>query len=174
MDLKIKYCVTLEENRSAFILFQKKYVFPKNIIMTIGFAIIFAVYVYLVMKEPTNNFYWLLVGMSGVFGIMVWVNSFMIRRNLLKSLATLRDDTYETTFYEDKISIQNVTELVDEETGENIEIKPTEIMLADGVQITEADDLFLIYLKRSKIFYVIPKKNITADELPQVRKALHI
>ena len=56
----LNYTITVNEYEAAFREFQKKYVYPKNYIMTAGFAIILVVYIWQLIKDPSYQIAWFL------------------------------------------------------------------------------------------------------------------
>lgn len=55
------YTISLGEYERGFILFQKKYVFPKNYIMTAAFAIVAALYVFQIVENPAYSTAWVML-----------------------------------------------------------------------------------------------------------------
>lgn len=151
---EIEYSIHLDEYDSAFLSFQKKYVYPKNWIMTVVFAIIIALYAQQLYMAPKDAFRWVLVGMCIAMVAGTWLNTRSVRKKLMKSIKEIKDDSYTTKLYDTGVSI-----LVNAEE----EIYPTYITFAgDAPAVMDREDMFILYLKK-RMFYVIPKKDMSEE-----------
>lgn len=165
----INYTINIQEYEKAFIAFQKKFVFPKNTIMTAAFIIIIILYVNQLYQDPTYKMAWILIGVCAAFIALIWYNAFKIRKTLIKSIKDIKDDKYTTNIYDDSIVVQ--TELAQNElTDGSIDIEPKTILfIDDNPEVAENDEMFIIYLKK-QMFYVIPKHQLMADQIESLSK----
>lgn len=154
---EVKYSIHLDEYDSAFLSFQKKYVYPKNIIMSAAFVIIAALYGQQLYMDPTDTLRWFLFIMCFLLIGGMWFNTRKVRKKLMKSIKEIKDDTYTTKLYDTGISI-----LVN--TSEEEGIYPTYITFAeDNPIVMDKENMFILYL-RKKMFYVIPKKDMSDSD----------
>ena len=155
----LNYTIAVNEYEAAFREFQKKYVYPKNYIMTAGFAIILVVYIWQLFKDPSYQIAWFLSIVSLFSIVFMWYNPHKIRKNLIKSIGHIKDDRYTTEISEAGIKI-SVEIAETDETNEDVEIEPTFISYElDNPEIIENNEMFIVYLKK-RMFYVIPKRDI--------------
>lgn len=160
---EIQYTIKLEEYEKAFIAFQKKYVYPKNFVLSTGFAIVFFVYLFQLIKDPGFQFGWFLVAVCFLSIVMIWFNPVKIRKNLMKSICHIKEDKYTTKISNVDIEINTEIGEIDE-TNEDVEIPPKIISYEfDAPEIIELSDMFVVYL-RKQMFYVIPKREMNAEQ----------
>ena len=159
---EIQYTIKLEEYEKAFIAFQKKYVYPKNFVLSTGFAIVFFVYLFQLIKDPGFQFGWFLVAVCFLSIVMIWFNPVKIRKNLMKSICHIKEDKYTTKISNVDIEINTEIGEIDE-TNEDVEI-PAKIISYefDAPEIIELSDMFVVYL-RKQMFYVIPKREMNVS-----------
>lgn len=179
----LEYTIKSEQYGKAFIAFQKKYVFPKNYILTGIFVIIIFLYANQIYHDPSYSIAWLLIGMCIIFIGQMWFNTFRTRSKLMTSIKEIADNRYSTLVFEEGLQISTLLpEYVEPEpalelatdTGitqhrdpydddENIitEIPPRQIVFArDNPHIISGEDMFVIYLKK-QMFYVLPKNELS-------------
>lgn len=128
--LKKSYHIPLPMFDSAFIAFQKKYVFPQNILLTAVLLAIAGVYVHAVIKDNSQTLGYLLI-VACIAVIMVrWYKTFKLRRAVHDALKEIESDTYEMTLYADGIVIR--TEEAKAETAADASPAQTEQDSADA------------------------------------------
>lgn len=163
----LKYTISVEQYAEAFKEFQKKYVFPRNYFMTVGFAIILVVYIWQIIKDPTFQIAWFLSIVSFAAIVSMWFNVYSIRKKLIKSIKDIKDDTYTTIITDKNISIQTDAVEIDTENEDAPpqEVKPTVLDFdLDMPEVIENQRMFIIYLKK-QMFYVIPKTDMNENEI---------
>lgn len=161
----LHYTITVDEYDRGFRCFQKRYVYPKNWVLTAVFGILFLLYVQQAALDPTYTFAWVLMAVCLIFIGVLWINPIKIRKTLIKSIENIKDDRYTTYLYPDGAVI--CTEAVQEEGEEPLEIPPRKLSYAlDAPEVLEREDMFLIYLKK-QMFYVIPKHCLKVEELQE-------
>lgn len=183
-----KYSINSGLYENAFVTFQKKFVYPRNWIMTAVFAAI-AVYNLITFIKDTTTAGIIFVLICAACIVSIWASPFKIRRNLMKAINDfVVNDIYEMELHEDKIFIRtlpndnpeqvetepetnkNISETTEEEDFfatpvDNPEVQQTEIRFDNStLRIIEKNDYYMLYLMKS-IFYVIPKKDFSNDEI---------
>lgn len=201
--LQRTYHIPLPMFQEAFRNFQKKYVFPKNFVISLILAVIAGVYVHAVIKDNTQTLAYLLIVICLAMIVSLWYRPFKMRKSLAEALKEIESDTYEMKLYSDKLTIRTedapktaepaeITEpevpqdAETEDAGDGFqklfpdapadapeEIPPTEIYLDRDVKFHEFTDFFMVYLIKRN-FYVIPKKDFSEDEIRQLRQAFSL
>lgn len=173
--VKKRYSIPYELFGEAFTVFQKKFVFPKNWIMT-GLLLLLAVGNILNIifgKGDTIGYVLVLVCIALAF--INWYNPRKLKRSLMESVKGIENDVYTLTIYPERIVIGTVLEPENEKEPEEYEevfgeipvkedIADTEIYLNKNVKVIERKKFFMIYIKRS-MFYVVPKETLTKEEI---------
>lgn len=181
-----EYSISLEMFGNAFTDFQKKFAYPKNILMTCAFTLIGIAYIPPFIRDPGNTVCVMIIIICAFLTAGIWLNTFMIRKNLMKSIEGIQGDLYSVEVYESSISICT-REFSTGETGEPEETneekagaeddffaEPEETASAgvvktvidfvnDDVKILEKKDYYIVYLVK-RMFYVVPKNIFSADE----------
>lgn len=175
---EVNYDVTLKEEEKAFKLFQKIYVRKSNIIKTVVFLLVFAVFFSQFITNKSD--YISIIGMSiAVIGIFItWYNPVIIRKSLMKALAPLENDRYIFKLYKDAFSIETdmtsieESELPEDEDGERVIPEPRIVFKDSGnFELRELDDIFVIIMKKETI-YVLPKRCMDDKQCEAVRNGL--
>lgn len=173
--IKKRYSIPYELFGEAFTVFQKKFVFPKNRLLT-GLLLLLAVGNILNIifgKGDTIGYVLVLVCIALAF--INWYNPRKLRRSLMESVKGIENDIYDLTIYPERIVIGTVLEPETEKKPEEYEevfgeipmkedIADTEIFLHKNVKVIERKKFFMIYIKRS-MFYVVPKEPLTKEEI---------
>ncbi len=173
--IKKRYSIPYELFGEAFTVFQKKFVFPKNRLLT-GLLLLLAVGNILNIifgKGDTIGYVLVLVCIALAF--INWYNPRKLKRSLMESVKGIENDIYDLTIYPERIVIGTVLEPETEKKPEEYEevfgeipmkedIADTEIFLHKNVKVIERKKFFMIYIKRS-MFYVVPKEPLTKEEI---------
>lgn len=202
------YHIPLEMFDDAFRRFQKKYVFPANILLTVVLLAIAGVYIHAAIKDSSNTLVYLLIVACLAIILVRWYKTFKLRRSVHDALKEIESDTYTLKVFEDGLilhteeaqpELPEKTELPAEtedtasaETEEQTSsdgngfqqifpeepvqeepIEDTEITFGPDVKIHDFPDYFMVYLVKRN-FYVIPKKDFSADETETLKKMFHI
>ncbi|MGN1481879.1 YcxB family protein [Porcipelethomonas sp.] len=175
--VKKRYSIPYEMFGEAFTVFQKKFVYPRNMIMSVILLIAAILNVVnIVLGEGSTIGYVLIFVCLALIGVN-WYNPKKLKRNLMESIKGIENDVYVMTLYPDKMLIGTVLEPEEQEEKtpeeyeevfgdmpEKEEIAETEIYLNNSVKVVERKDFFIVYIKKS-MFYVIPKKDFTEEEI---------
>lgn len=162
--------VSIPEEDDAFRTFQKRYVFKKNVIKSIGFGILgigFGVSA-IIYPDKIMNYILTAICLAAVF--LIWYNNRHIRQSLMEALKMLEDDRYVFTLFENSFKIETI--IPEDEREEAGEIPAQEFELDDPLlDSLEKDDKFVIIVRQSTI-YVLPKRCMKDHEIEAVRKKL--
>ena len=173
--VKKRYSIPYELFGEAFTVFQKKFVFPRNRIMSVLLLILAAGNVLNIMYGKGETIGYVLVLVCIALAFINWYNPRKLKRNLMESVKGIENDVYTLTIYPERIVIGTVLEPEKEKEPEEYEevfgeipvkedIADTEIYLNKNVKVIERKNFFMIYIKKS-MFYVVPKEPLTQDEI---------
>lgn len=173
--VKKRYSIPYELFGEAFTVFQKKFVFPRNRIMSVLLLIFAAGNVLNIMYGNGETIGYVLVLVCIALAFINWYNPRKLKRNLMESVKGIENDVYTLTIYPERIVIGTVLEPEKEKEPEEYEevfgeipvkedIADTEIYLNKNVKVIERKNFFMIYIKKS-MFYVVPKEPLTQEEI---------
>lgn len=173
--VKKRYSIPYELFGEAFTVFQKKFVFPRNRIMSVLLLILAAGNVLNIMYGKGETIGYVLVLVCIALAFINWYNLRKLKRNLMESVKGIENDVYTLTIYPERIVIGTVLEPEKEKEPEEYEevfgeipvkedIADTEIYLNKNVKVIERKNFFMIYIKKS-MFYVVPKEPLTQEEI---------
>ena len=173
--VKKRYSIPYELFGEAFTVFQKKFVFPRNRIMSVLLLILAAGNVLNIMYGKGETIGYVLVLVCIALAFINWYNPRKLKRNLMESVKEIENDVYTLTIYPERIVIGTVLEPEKEKEPEEYEevfgeipvkedIADTEIYLNKNVKVIERKNFFMIYIKKS-MFYVVPKEPLTQEEI---------
>lgn len=196
------YHIPLPMFDDAFLKFQKKYVYPGNLLLTVVLLAIAGVYIHAAFKDNSNTLVYLLIVACFAIILVRWYRTFKLRRAVHDALKEVETDTYQLSAYEDGLVIhteeaapavgdaaapQETDEEPDESPAEeggfrkifpdqpvqNDPIEDTEITFGPDVKIHDFPEYFMVYLVKRN-FYVIPKKDFADDEIETLKKLFHV
>lgn len=171
--VSIQYDVKNEEEGQAFLLFQKKYVYKKNWIKTIAFAVAAILFVISIARSPEKPINYILATLcfAGIF--IIWFNTKKIRTSLMDALKLIEDDKYIFTLYDDCFSIETILAEDVDENGEKIApVEPRIVSFDDTfIDVTETESMFVLILKKDTI-YVIPKRCMSDEQIGTLKNVL--
>lgn len=202
--LSRSYHIPLAMFDDAFRAFQKKYVFPMNLLFTAVLLAIAGVYVHAAVKDSSNTFAYLLIVVCVALILVRWYRMFKLRRSVHEALKEVESDTYALSVFEDGIVIR--TEDAKPETDEEPEeaaaesFAPAEENANDGngfnpifpEKPADAEEIpateipfgsnvkihefaeFFMVYLVKQNFYVIPKKDFSEDEILKLRQIFTI
>ena len=113
--LEKSYHIPLPLFDKAFRKFQKKFVYPRNIVISLLLFTIGIVYVKAAIDEPSDTLAYLLVVVCLAMIMVMWYNPLKLRRNLMRSLKELENDIYTLSLYDDGVTIRTEDAPVEEE-----------------------------------------------------------
>lgn len=160
-----EYDVKNEEEERAFLIFQKKYVFKHNWKVTAVFAVVAALFLISIVRNPSGYLNWVLMFICLFMIFATWFNTARVRKYLVSALKSLEDDRYRFTLYDDRFKIETV--FTEEEMAEEdfVPVKPRIVKFDDiSLNVIENGEMFIIILKKETI-YVLSKRVISeADQ----------
>lgn len=177
-----QYHIPIEMFRSAFVAFQRKYVYPRNYAMMAVFLVVACIYAYYVVigTDQQRPIYCMIILVCAVMIGFQWYNPRKVRRNLMQAVRELEDDLYELRIFPEYLEIGTI--LPDEEiTEEQAEadalfedvpqenFSGTRIYYSKALKVTEYRDFFIVYMVKVN-FYVLPKKDFSEEEIKTLRE----
>ena len=99
------YHIPLPMFDDAFVRFQKKHVFPANILLTVVLLLIAGVYIHAAIKDSSNTLVYLLIVACFAIIMVRWYKTSKLRRAVHNALKEIESDTYELTVYDDRLVI---------------------------------------------------------------------
>lgn len=179
--IHLEYSVSNDEENIAFKEFQKKFVFKKNLLKTILFVAVLALFIQQVIIKPDYTVGWCCIGVSAAALFFIWYNPVKIRKNLMKALKKIENDVYafdlyddyfiiSTIYCEEEDEVKNLSELEENEETEPQEIKPREVFFDQiSVDVVELKEMFILFLKKETL-YIIPKRVISSTVAEEMRR----
>ena len=169
---RFEFNVTIPEEDDGFKVFQKRYVYKRNIIKSIGFGILGIGFLVNSVIHPDQAMSFILMAVCAAAIVMIWYNNVKIRRSLMEALKMLEDDRYIFTLYGDRFRIETIVPEEERAEEDFEEIPPQEFELDDPLLDTvEKDDKFIVIVKRATI-YVLPKRCMDDKQTETVREKL--
>ena len=197
--LSRSYHIPLSMFDDAFRAFQKKYVYPQNLLLTVVLLAIAGVYVHAAVQDNTQILAYLLIVACIAIILVRWYKTFKLRRSVHEALLDVEQDTYELSVYDEGMVIRTkdapgleketeapaepapeqeapdskpengFQQLFPEEPAEHDPIPPTELPFGTGLKLLEFPEYFMAYVVRQN-FYVIPKKDFSEDEIAKLKQ----
>lgn len=181
--LSKQYGIPTSMYGTAFRVFQKKYVYPRNFIMTALFAGVGIYYICQAVNDMENMLYWLMTAVCLALIASLWYNPYKLRKNLIKSVENISDDIYRIEISDDSMTIEMIMPEqepetdADEDTPVDTEFfsepekapEKTVINFDSRTAVIEKQDFFLVYILKS-VFYVIPKSAFDSSEISFMRE----
>ena len=170
--ISFDYNVKNEEEEEAFTVFQKKYVYKRNWIVTGLFSVVALMFVLSIVKNPSGYLNWVLCFVCLVMIFTTWFNTFRVKKYLMKALASLEDDKYKFSLYDDCFKIETVFTDEEMEAEDFVPVKPRIVRFEDiSLNIVENPRMFIIILRKETI-YVLSKRVISEKEQQVLRDKL--
>lgn len=188
MDIKIskEYSIPLKLFDRGFVAFQKRHVYPRNMLMTAIALGISGVMMYGIFSGKTEGtsvlVNWVLIAVLISIVLNNWFSSFNVRKNLIKNIDGIQNDKFRLDVFEKYITINTIIPdkpeakvVYDEEEKGNFDIfegdSDTENFLETKLELTdkyfrfyEYADFFLLYQFKTMI-YVVPKVNFSGEQI---------
>lgn len=185
--LELNYDIKIDEEDRAFRLFQRMYVFKKNVLTTVLFGVVAAILLFNIIINGASALYVILMTVCFAMIALAWITPIRVRKMLLVALEALKDDRYIFRLFDKKFEIETVIpqedealakELVseDKEKGEfegdeedsdyEGRIKPEKSVYdypSEDKRIIETDDMFLIFIS-TEVFHIVPKRALTQEQ----------
>lgn len=176
------YNITLDEEDKAFRIFQRLYVFKKNLFRSALFAIVAAVFAVQIIMGKGDSIAWGLITVCVAFIAVIWITPIRIRKMLLIALETLKDDRYIFRLYNDSFEIETIIpqadteekeEQSDEDDDERIQPPPSRYSFSkDGLRLVETSEMYLIFVSK-ETFHILPKRALSESDRETVEEIFH-
>ena len=172
-----RYSIPYEMFGKAYDVFQKKYIYPRNLFMC-GMLLIVAIgnIINIIIGNSSTMGYLLVAACAALAAINLY-NPKKVKKNLMEQVKGIENDVYTLDVLNERLVIgtvleppvegENEPEEYEKVFGENVrseEIEKSDIYVNNSLRVTERADFFLVYIKKS-MFYVIPKSAFTEDEI---------
>ena len=167
-----EYNVKNEEEEEAFTIFQQKYVYKRNFVVTGLFTIVAVMFAVSIIKNPSGYVNWVLCFVSLVMIFTTWFNTFRVKKYLMRALKSLEDDKYRFSLYDDCFKIETVFTEEEKAAEDFVPVKPRVVRFEDiSLNIIENARLFIIILRKETI-YVLSKRVIEENDQTLLRNKL--
>ena len=167
-----EYNVKNEEEEEAFTIFQQKYVYKRNFVVTGLFTIVSVMFAVSIIKNPAGYVNWVLCFVSLVMIFTTWFNTFRVKKYLMRALKSLEDDKYRFSLYDDCFKIETVFTEEEKAAEDFVPVKPRVVRFEDiSLNIIENARLFIIILRKETI-YVLSKRVIEENDQTLLRNKL--
>lgn len=153
--LSREYSISKNMFGDAFKDFQRKFAYPKNLIMTGVFAVIAFIYVLALIKNPENSTCAMLIFICICLICAMWLNVLNSRRKLMMAIDGIDSDIYSFELFEDKVVIGTRDSEVKAEDSEDTAGENSETVNDEEKEKTEEDDFFA------------PVEEVKNDEIPK-------
>ena len=171
---QFEFNVTIPEEDDAFRTFQRRYVFKRNVIKSVGFGLLGIGFLVSSFIYPDQVMNYILFGVCAAAVAMIWYNNVKIRRSLMEALKMLEDDRYIFTLFDDRFKIETIVSEEERNAEDFEEIPPQEFELDDPLlDAVEKNDKFVVIVKKATI-YVLPKRCMNDEQMKLVREKLKI
>ncbi len=167
------YQISSEIYSSAYKVYQRIFVYPKNWIMQIILLILALDFGYHAGKDPSNTISFLLLFVCIALIAVLWYNPKKIRRNIMDVVRDMEGDEYTFALTDEKMIFrtlppERIQDLPDEEIST---VPPTELSFTSDLRVIEKYEFFLI-CKGRQIFYVLPKSALYDNQAELMRNTL--
>ena len=167
-----EYNIKNEEEEEAFTIFQQKYVYKRNFVVTGLFTIVSVMFAVSIIKNPSGYVNWVLCFVSLVMIFTTWFNTFRVKKYLMRALRSLEDDKYRFSLYDDCFKIETVFTEEEKAAEDFVPVKPRVVRFEDiSLNIVENARLFIIILRKETI-YVLSKRVIEENDQTLLRNKL--
>ena len=156
--IPIEYEMKKEEVVPGMRAFQHKVSFKKNMIYTVILAVLAALYLHGIIKDPSYTTGIILFGLCLLVILMIWYSPEQHIRRTVKAI-----ESEHMTF---RLEISEVGILILEESGKYLVRYST-----PGVSVIELDNCFTVCVSREKVF-VIPKRCIEPEKMDEIRRRM--
>ncbi|MBR1862971.1 MAG: hypothetical protein IJ806_02640 [Ruminococcus sp.] len=164
-----EYNVTNEEENMAFTIFQRKYVYKHNFLITGLFGLVGIMFLIACVRDPSAYLNWILCFICFFMIFMTWFNTFRVKKYLISALKPLEEDIYKFSLYDECFKIETVFTEEEMAAEDFVPVKPRIVKFEDiSLNIIETSELFVIILRKETI-YVLSKRIISEDDQKLLR-----
>lgn len=174
MNLEKTYKIPADIFREGYREYQKKYVYPKSYVFMGLFLVLAANFVYGAVKAPDNFLAYLLIVVCLAMAFREWYNPRKTREAVMESVHEMGNPLYKLTVTDDALEFSTVqngdVENPDSDSTEPDDLpQPTRLSRDQDLKILEYDRFFLAVYGKI-MFYIIPKADLSEDEMKALRE----
>ena len=169
--LEVNYDISLEEEETAFKLFQRLYVFKSNMIKTLVFVVIAVFFAIQIAIGKGDHITWGLMAVCLGIIAVIWITPVRIRKSLMTALEALKDDRYVFTLFKNRFEIETIIPENEYEEGEERNKVPiSKYKLGeDSMRLVETDEMYLVFISK-ETFHILPKRCLTEAQTEILEK----
>ena len=170
-------------------LFQKKFVFPKNYVITALFAAALVYDIICFVMDTANAMYIVAAFICVVIAVSPWKQAYNSRKKLMDAVKDHEHDTYSIKLFDGYMTVEMLDNPKEENPSANSIVKtengefdseffapPAEdvpntakVEFNSYTKIAENEKMFLVYVVRS-VFYVLPKSAFSDEEIKIIQE----
>lgn len=154
--VEIYYDLKSDEVKKGLLILQKEQTFKRSIIYTVILGVLFCVYVYYVIRDPSFTMGYFMLALAAGVMVVIWMMMWKFRTSQAKAVSRVTED-FNMTVYDTGI-------LVHQENGDF-----RALYTEPKFHIRELDDLFLLDLNRQRV-YILPKRRMTEEQVSALQK----
>ena len=175
-----QYTIPFELFRTAFIAFQKKFVYPRTYVVMGILAAVIGLYSYFLVYGGENvnrGLYCMIIMFCAVMIVLQWINPRRIRMKLMEGIREIENDQYRLRVFPEYLEIGTILP-PDDVTGSESDalfddvpeedFSGTRIHYNKGMNVIEYTEFFMVYQQKT-MFYVVPKTPFSEEELEILR-----
>lgn len=184
--LEKEYNILYNTFYDAFFAFQKKFVYPRNYVLTGLFLAAGLVYIYSAVKEPKNTLAYILIFVSFALAFTNWITPRRSRKRIMEGIRGIENDRYRFELFDTHIEVSSLLppEENEEKSEDSLNEKelfgdePDEVASSsklyfnDRLKVIEKEGFFVLYQVKEN-FYVVPKTEFSEDEIAKIREKLN-
>ena len=166
--------------KTAFIAFQKKFVYPRNYLTMGILTLIIGIYSYFLIQgsDEKRPLYCMIILICLLLTGFQWYNPRKIRRNLMLAVKEIEQDSYRIRIFPEYLEIGTILPPEENDTGNASDalfddapeenFSGTRIYYNKNLHVTEYQSFFMLYQSKT-MFYVLPKADFSEEELEILR-----
>lgn len=166
---QIEYDILNTEQEQAYLYYQKKYVYKKNWLKTIGFGILAIGFAISSFRNPSQALNFILLTICIAAIVIIWYNTKKIRSSIVEALKIIEDDKYMFTLYDDRFVIKTTLTNEVEFEEENVLPVPPKVVnfSTNHLDIIEKNNMYIFIIKKDMI-YVLPKRCMRDNQITTI------
>ena len=160
--LSFEYDVKNEEEESAFLACQRKFVYAHNWKITAAFGVVAVLFIVSIVRNPSGYLNWVLAFICLAIIVLTWYNTRRIRKYLMQALKPLEDDKYVFTLYDDSFKIETLPTEEEKQEEDFTPVPPRIVGFEDiSLNVLENDE---------ETIYVLAKRVMNEQQQETLRK----
>ena len=175
LKLEKEYSVSPETFREGYLAYQKKFLLKREYIFMALFLLLGADMLYSAVKDPSNKLSYVLLFVCLAFAFRCWYNPRKARREMSSTFEKMGKQVYRLRLYDtcaeiSTVSSAPVVEAVTEDGETEAEElpAPSDIEFNEDFSLEETETAFL-FISGKQVFYIVPKAEMSGNELEIIR-----